>query len=132
MSRVLVDTSAYSAFFRGHAGVIEVLRAADEIIVSAIVLGELRAGFIRGAQRAKNERELDVFLASPRSRVAAIGAETALRYAYIFAFLRKSGAPIPTNDIWIAASAMELGAAVLTTDSHFRSIPQILAVVHDP
>ncbi len=61
-----------------------------------------------------------------------IGADTALRYGEIITFLRRLGAPIPTNDIWIAASAMELGAAVLTTDAHFRSIPQVLAVVLDP
>jgi tRNA(fMet)-specific endonuclease VapC len=132
MSRVLLDTSAYSAFFRGHAGIIEVLRTADEIVFSAIVLGELQAGFVRGTHRARNRHELDLFLGSPRSTIAAIGAETALRYAEILTFLMKMGAPIPTNDIWIAASAMELGAAVLTTDSHFKRIPHILAVSYDP
>jgi tRNA(fMet)-specific endonuclease VapC len=132
MNRVLLDTCAYSAFFRGHPGVIAVLRTADEIVFSAVVLGELRAGFAHGADRARNEHELDLFLASARSKVAGIGAETSLRYAEIVTYVRSLGAPIPTNDIWIAASAMELGAAVLTTDAHFRKIPHILTVFHDP
>jgi tRNA(fMet)-specific endonuclease VapC len=130
VSRVLLDTSAYSAAFRGHAGVSEVLRTVDEIIIPVIVLGELRAGFLGGAHRAMNEKHLEAFLESPRSSVVDIGADTALRYAEIITFLRRLGTPVPTNDVWIAASAMELGAAVLTTDAHFRSIPQILAIVH--
>jgi predicted nucleic acid-binding protein len=57
--------------------------------------------------------------------VTVLGAETAERYALIREYLRSAGRPVPTNDIWIAASAMELGLRVLTLDRHYLSIPQI-------
>lgn len=132
MNRTLLDTCAYSAFFRGHAGVIQAIRAADEILLPPIVLGELHAGFARGVHRLRNERELEAFLTSPRVNVVPIDSETALRYAEIVTFLRRSGMPIPTNDVWIAASAMQLGAALLTTDSHFKKIPQVLVHCYEP
>jgi len=44
--------------------------------------------------------------------------------------LRRSGTPIPTNDIWIAASAMQFGLTVVTTDEHFRNVGEILVDLH--
>ncbi|NOX61747.1 MAG: type II toxin-antitoxin system VapC family toxin, partial [Chloroflexi bacterium] len=55
-----------------------------------------------------------------------ISQETAERYARIYAYLRQIGRPIPTNDLWIAASALEHNAELLTADRHFLAIPHIL------
>ena len=76
MSAILLDTSAYSAFFRGNPGVKAALQEADEIVLNPIVLGELHAGFRRGRHHKKNERELASFLDSPRVRTVPIGDET--------------------------------------------------------
>jgi predicted nucleic acid-binding protein len=124
--RVLLDTSAYSAFMRGHAEVVAAIQGNDEIFLNSIVVGELTAGFIKGGRRRKNERELRTFLASPRIGSLDITEETAERYAVILNALWRAGTPIPTNDIWIAASAMEYGLRVLTTDRHYQRIPQIM------
>lgn len=125
MSRILADTSALSAFFRGHEGVACTLRSARQIAVSAVVLGELDAGF-RGGNRIEENRDLlRRFLASPRVRVLGVEAETADRYAQIYDSLRRAGTPIPTNDIWIAASAMQFGLLLVTTDPHYERVPQI-------
>ncbi|MEK6787313.1 MAG: type II toxin-antitoxin system VapC family toxin [Nitrospira sp.] len=131
MSRALLDTSGYSAFMRGDAVVTEMLQTVDAIYVNAVVLGELRAGFLRGRMRQKNEARLGQFLASSRVSVLSIDEDTAERYAVILNTLWSVGTPIPTNDIWIAASAMQYGLAVITTDAHFLKIPQIL-VWHSP
>lgn len=130
MRRVLLDTSGYSAFMRAHPGVGATIRRVDEIVVSPILLGELRTGFRHGALREQNEQELSGFLGSPRVRLATIDAETADRYAEIMAFLRRAGTPVPTNDAWIAATAMQHGLAVLTTDPHFERIPHVLVDLH--
>ncbi len=126
MSRILLDTSAYSALLRGDARTLRAVQEADEIAVNPIVLGELKAGFLGGRHRRKNEEELASFLASPRVRVLALDEETSDRYAEIVSSLRSAGAPIPTNDIWIAATAMQHGLRVVTADLHFRRVPQIL------
>jgi len=130
MSRLLVDTSAYTAFMRDHPDIRETLEHADQICVSPIVLGELHAGFKRGTRQSENERRLSRFLSSPRVHVAGIDDETALAYAEILNFLRSGGLPIPTNDIWIAAGAMQHGLRVLTTDAHYKRIPQVIVEFH--
>ena len=126
MTAGLIDTSAYSAFLRGHEELKLSLQRADRIVLTPIVLGQLSAGFRAGARKNKNQAELRQFLDSPRVDVAAIDAETAERYAVILHALRQSGTPIPSNDIWIAASAMQHGLRVLTTDVHYDRIPQII------
>jgi tRNA(fMet)-specific endonuclease VapC len=129
--RLLVDTSAYSAFMRGHPAIKSSLQRADEIIVNTIVLGELAAGFIKGRRRGKNQEELRRFLSSPRVNVVDVTEETAERYGVILNSLWKAGTPIPTNDIWIAASAMEHGLQILTTDAHYQKVGQVM-VEHFP
>jgi tRNA(fMet)-specific endonuclease VapC len=124
--RVLLDSSAYSAFKRGHPGVVELLRTATFIALNAVVLGELLSGFAAGAREERNRHELRRFLASPRVRVLEIAAETAERFAIVHQALRRAGTPIPTHDLWIAASAMVHGRRVLTADAHFRAVPMLL------
>lgn len=126
MTRLLVDTSAYTAFMRGHEKVVASMRETDEIFLSATVVGELQAGFMNGSRRAKNESELERFLASPRVAILDVDEETAQRYAVIYSALRTAGTPIPTNDLWIAASAMQFGLPLLTFDAHFKRIHQIV------
>lgn len=118
MTRVLLDTSAYSAFMRGHTEVKGALQRADEIYVNPIVLGEVHAGFARGGRSRKNEAELRAFLSASRVATIDVNEETAVRYAHILTSLWRAGSPIPTNDIWIGASAMQHGLRLLTTDVH--------------
>ena len=132
MRGVLVDTSAYSVFMRGHAAIKEVLQQADEIYFSPIVFGELLAGFRRGRNREKNQRELRAFLSSPRVRGVGLDEETAERYAVIVDGLWKAGAPIPTNDVWIAASAMQYGLPIVTTDAHYQRVAQVIVHLFEP
>lgn len=126
MTRLLLDTSAYSAFMRGQPEVKLALQQADEISLTPVVLGELLGGFMRGKRRKKNEKELRAFLSSPRVTVVEVDEETAQRYALILTSLWKAGTPIPTNDIWIAASAMQHGLRLLTRDAHYRNVIQVL------
>ena len=126
MTRVMLDTSAYSAFMRGHGEIHRILQSAAEIYLCPIILGELLAGFTKGSHRRKNEGELEQFLSSPRVTLVDIDQGTAERYAVILDSLWKAGTPIPTNDLWIAASAMQHGLRLLTTDAHFQKVPQVI------
>ncbi len=124
--RIILDTSAYSHAMRGFPSAVSVLRKARDILVCPVVIGELLAGFKRGSREGENREGLREFLARERVRVVGVGEQTAEFYALIIDRLRGAGSPIPTNDIWIGASAMEHGAAVATADAHFTSIDGLL------
>jgi predicted nucleic acid-binding protein len=126
LRRILVDTNAYAAFKRGDAGTLDIFRHAPEIALSATVMGELLAGFASGSYAAKNRRELAEFLSSPRVRQLPVDSETAGHYAVLFAGLRRKGRPVPTNDLWIAASAMQYGYAVFSFDNHFADMDNLI------
>jgi tRNA(fMet)-specific endonuclease VapC len=124
--RVMIDTSAYVAFLKGAPGVKEAVQEADEIVFNPVVLGELKAGFLMGRNEKRNTAILKDFLNSPRVIIAEIDEETSERYAVIVQSLRIKGTPIPTNDLWIAASAMQHGLKVLTADKHYLEVAQII------
>ena len=122
----ILDTSAYAAFKTGNEAVTSVIRGAESLALSPIVLAELYAGFHLGKQERKNLAELESFRSSPRVRVLTVTERTAWFYSRIFAALRRKARPIPTNDMWIAASAMEHGLTLITLDAHFREIDGLL------
>jgi tRNA(fMet)-specific endonuclease VapC len=131
MTRILVDTCAYIAALRGHGPIREALSVAETIVVSPVMLGELRTGFTKGTAGRRNESLLQRFLDSPRVSIVEIDEETSQAYAVIHDGLRRAGRPVPTNDLWLAASAMQHGLRVLTTDERFDGIAQIIVELHD-
>ncbi|MDQ7822412.1 MAG: type II toxin-antitoxin system VapC family toxin [Candidatus Eremiobacteraeota bacterium] len=132
VSRVLIDTPAYSAFLRGSKAIKTALQHAQEINVSPIVVGELLAGFMKGRKMKENRERLAEFLLSPRVRIIPLDEETSERYAVLHSFLYSAGKPIPTHDLWIAAQAMQHGLKILTTDRHFDAVPHVLKEIFPP
>lgn len=120
--RILLDTNAYSALALGRPEVSEAVRQAEELILSTIVLGELLFGFHNGSRYLENRRRLRNFLQEPRVRTVTPTPVTAEHFGEISAELRRRGRPIPTNDVWIAAQAIETGADLLSADAHFGEI----------
>ena len=127
--RILLDSNAYSNLKRGHHGVAGLVRDAERILVSHVVIGELLYGFRNGSRSERNIRELHAFLDNPYVSIAAMSLTTADRYARIATALRARGRPIPTNDIWIAAHTMETGADLVSFDAHFGRVDG-LAWIH--
>lgn len=128
----MLDTSAVSEFFRGNPAVKEHVKYADELCLNPVVLGELLYGFIAGDKEPENRELLRRLMASPLVTIADIDAETSERYAMILGSLKKAGTPVPTNDVWIAACAMQHGLSVLTTDQDYLLIPQVLTEYCEP
>lgn len=127
MRPIALDTNAYAAFKRGDEQIVAVLQHAPSIIVCVTVLGELLGGFAAGQRESANRSELTQFINTPRVKVVPGTAATADLYALVYAALRRKGQPIPANDLWIAASSLEHGAALLTFDAHFKNIDGLRA-----
>ena len=127
MRPILIDTSAYTAFKRGEASVLEVIQQAENLMLSPIVLGELLGGFDCGSKNKKNRTELQQFLQSSRVKIFPITADTANFYSQIYYSLKNKGKPIPTNDMWIAAQALENGCVLCSYDQHFKAIEGLIS-----
>ena len=122
--RVALDSNAYSEWRRSGRWT-EEISTAVEVHVSATALGELRYGFACGSRESENLAALRDFLSEPMVVTDRAGDETAEIYAALKKHLRSQGTPIPENDIWIAASAVEHGLELLTDDRHFEKLPQV-------
>lgn len=122
-SRLVLDTSAYSYFRIGHHDVLDALARAERVLIPVIVLGELEAAFEWGSRARENRRALDSYLEEPYVDVLPVSAAVARQYGRVFAVLRRSGTPLPVNDIWIAAATLDCGGTLLTFDRDFTRIP---------
>lgn len=122
---ILLDTNSYTAFKRNQTEAVEIIRNADIIGINTVIIGELLGGFALGNKEKINRHELNQFLNSPRVIIFNIDQKTAEYYALIYHQLRKKGRPIPTNDIWIAATALEHDLILFSYDSDFQHIENL-------
>ncbi len=110
---------------RGEPGIVELVDQAGWIGLPSIALGELHSGFFAGRHAARNEEELERFLRHPAVEELVVDHEVARIYAEIVLSLRRRSTLLPTNDIWIAASAGRACATLLAYDAHFAAVERI-------
>jgi tRNA(fMet)-specific endonuclease VapC len=123
MRKILLDTNAYVGYLRGDEKVLAYLGQAESVYMSVFVLGELYAGFRAGEKEKENKRILENFLLKSTVSVLDASRETAEIFGLVKNSLKKIGKPIPVNDVWIGAHALETGSILLTYDLHFKTIP---------
>jgi tRNA(fMet)-specific endonuclease VapC len=126
--KVCLDTNAYSRLMGGHPPLTELLESVDEILVPATVLGELHAGFERGVCRLENRRQLAGFLALQAVEAISITADMAERYGILVGQLSRAGTRIPTNDVWIAAAALDTGSRLVSYEAHFQHVQGLIVL----
>lgn len=122
---ILLDTNAYTHFQKSQPSIVKALSEADRVYVPAVVLGELYYGFEAGSQKSYNEKLLEEFLQSQRIEILTVELRTAQIYGHLRAYLKSQATPIPINDIWIAALAVQYGLSILSLDAHFNHLPQV-------
>jgi len=120
---MILDTNALSAWAQGDAGVEAPLRSAERLVVPSVVLGEYYFGIRQSRHRLRYQNWLSRFL--PLTEIATVTSATADAYADIRLELKRLGAPIPPNDVWIAALARQHGLPLLSNDSHFDAVDRI-------
>lgn len=120
---MILDTNALSAFVDGEPGISEVLRRQARAAIPVIVLGEFRYGIAQSKHRSTYEAWLESQLA--HFEILPVTEETAVAYAALRVALKRSGRPIPANDAWIAALALQHRLTVLSRDSHFDAVADL-------
>lgn len=124
--KAAIDTNRLTDLFRGDSALATWLGGCDEVWVPLPVLAEIKAGFGGGSRRHGNEGVLREFLAKPTVDVLLPSRETADQYARLFVQLKTAGTPVPINDLWIAALVLEHDLVLVTRDTHFQKIPQLV------
>jgi tRNA(fMet)-specific endonuclease VapC len=126
--KISLDTCSYSKMCLQAPDLVDCIEEAEEIYLSTIVIGELFTGFGLGKREKENREALTSFLELQDVKVIDIDVSIADRYAILVKILRKQGTPIPMNDIWIAATALETGTRLVTYDSHFNCVPGLVII----
>ena len=128
MKRLAIDTNALIDLLERNIAPQKSFSEYDELIVSATVIGEYRAGLPATKRGEPMLWKLQTFLDKQSVKTVAVDGKTAALYAKVFQELRAKGKPMPQNDIWIAAAALEHGADLMTTDGHFRHVPLLVVI----
>ena len=128
VTSIVLDVNTYTAFKKGDPTAVNIIKQVPTILINPIILGELLGGFLLGSRQEKNEQELELFLNSDRVKVVDIDKDTSKFYGEIYKELRAKGKPIPTNDLWIAATAKQYDSAIFSYDSHFENISNLKVV----
>lgn len=123
MRKIVLDTCAYTRLLAGGEEVLNAISLAETVYLSVFVLGELYAGFKGGSRERENKDMLQRFLVKPAVKILNATSETAEVFGYVKSSLQKAGTPLPINDVWIAAHAIETGSVVVTYDVHFKVVP---------
>jgi predicted nucleic acid-binding protein len=120
---VALDTNALSAFADGNDALGAVLMPFRRLALPVTVLGEYRYGLHGSKKKARLEEWLDELLGEVR--VLETTARTTAVYARVRHQLRAAGTPIPENDVWIAATAIEHNLPLVTRDNHFKVVEEL-------
>ncbi len=118
---MILDTNGLSALADGDPELEPILARASEVAIPVIVLGEYRCGIALSRQHLRYEKWLAELIAN--CRVLPVDEQTAVAYADIRGELKRSGRPIPGNDVWIAALAHQHRMPILSRDQHFDFVP---------
>ena len=126
LRRFLLDTNIVTALFAQEAAVLQQLEQAMEVFLPSIVLGELYYGAEKSARAEANIERVQEFAA--RSAVLACDSETAQFYGHVKNQLRAKGKPLPENDIWVAAFALQHDLALVSRDAHFQEVEGLTVI----
>ena len=128
--KAVLDTNIYVDFARGRSDVVDLLAIqSTEILLPAVVMGELFYGFMKGSRTRYNEEKFHRFVTTLEVSIIRVDEEVARKYAIIFSTLTKDGTRIPINDVWIAACCMSVGGTLLTRDRHFQQVGLIDKII---
>lgn len=126
MSRGLADTSVFIARETGRALRAEALP--DQIAVSVITIGELRAGVLAAGDVSTRDRRLGTLTHALSLEPILIDGSVAEAWATLRLRLRETRQRMPVNDSWIAATALSLGVPIVTQDEDYVEVADLAVI----
>jgi tRNA(fMet)-specific endonuclease VapC len=124
---VILDTNGLSAVADGESELEPILGQASQVAIPVIVLGEYRYGISQSRNRVQYEKWLVEYL--PTFRILDVTEQTTIAYSVIRTELKKSGTPIPSNDVWIAALCRQHSMPLVSRDHHFDVVSGLTRIV---
>ena len=126
----LLDTNVCVDYFTGrHPKVVERIQASspEDLLLSSVVVAELRYGADHSARRRANHARIDAFI--EEIEVLSFDLEAASVYGRVRARLEEGGTPIGPNDMLIAAHALSRRLTVVTDNTaEFRRVKGLRVV----
>lgn len=128
--KLVIDTNIYCDFAEGVRVTVDMLATMGQTLyLPSVVIGELSYGFRKGDRYQANKQKLNEIIALLDIRTIDVTPSVASKYGLIYLTLIQKGRKIPLNDVWIAASCMEVGGTLLTRDQHFQHVDQIDKII---
>ena len=118
--KYLLDTNIVIATFSQDVAVAVKLSTAAEVFVPSIVIGELYFGAYKSTRIQDNITRTTEFIAA--NTILVCDVNTAQFYGQIKNALKVKGRPIPENDMWIAAVAMQHDLTLVSRDAHLGEV----------
>lgn len=121
--KFLLDTNIVIALFGNDSSVKKNITSAKEVYIPITVIGELYYGAFKSSRAEENFSHINNFINA--NTILTYNAETSKKYGLIKHILQKKGRPIPENDIWIAAIALQFDLCLISRDGHFLYIDNL-------
>ena len=129
--RYLLDTSFLVDALHDGMRLPAAIEKSETVYLSEIAVGEYKAGLDDTRRGRRNREALEAFLHLPNIVEVTITSATTDLYAKVFRSLHAAGRPIPVNDIWLAAQALEHGAVLVSRDRHFEAVANLRTLIPD-
>ena len=127
--RFLLDTNVVIDHIGGFHVLPETVSKSETMFFSQVSIGEYKAGLGDTPKGRRDREALEEFLRLSNVVEITLSPATTDLYAKVFRSLREAGRPIPINDIWLAAQALEHGAVLVTRDRHFSAVANLLTMI---
>jgi len=124
-TRYLLDSNVIIDHIGGFRRLPDVVAKSEIILLSQIAVGETKVGLDDSRRGHRQRVALEAFFHLPNVVNVMLTSATTELYAKVFRSLREAGRPIPVNDIWLAAQALEHGAVLVTNDRHFEAVANL-------
>jgi hypothetical protein len=126
VGRAIADTSVFIARESGRP--LDLDAMPDELAISVVTVGELRAGVLAAEDSSTRVRRLDTYRRALSLEPVPVDESIAESWAYLRVLLREAGTRMAVNDSWIASTALALDLPLVTQDADYVDLKELRVI----